>query len=142
VLVALVLAGAASFGTGLASLWRPRLAWVFSAASLAFAASTLVALVAVVAPYVYEQPHHHCPFCLLQRGHGAVGYPLYLLLFAGLVLGGTVGPLGLLEGRQSLRGILPAWRRGQVLAALACQLVLLAMFAWLAVRSNLRLLHP
>ena len=25
--------------------------------------------------YVYELPTHHCPFCVLQREYGYVGYP-------------------------------------------------------------------
>lgn len=47
----------------------------------------MVAIVAFIAPYIYEQPNHHCPFCLLQAEHGYAGWVLYLPLFFGTVTG-------------------------------------------------------
>lgn len=47
----------------------------------------LAAIVAFIAPYVYEQPNHHCPFCLLQTEHGYAGWVLYLPLFLGTAAG-------------------------------------------------------
>jgi hypothetical protein len=47
----------------------------------------LAALVAFIAPYIYEQPNHHCPFCLLQAEHGYAGWVLYLPLFLGTAAG-------------------------------------------------------
>ena len=59
-----------------------------SAGVLAFL-TALAAIVSCVALYVYEHPHHHCPFCILKGGHGYIGYWLYVPLFAAtaLVLG-------------------------------------------------------
>jgi len=50
-------------------------------ASVAVFGLALAAIVAAIAPYVYEQPHHHCPFCILKREYGHVGFALYLPLF-------------------------------------------------------------
>ena len=47
----------------------------------------LAAVVAFIAPYIYEQPNHHCPFCLLQAEHGHAGWVLYLPLFLGTAAG-------------------------------------------------------
>jgi hypothetical protein len=47
----------------------------------------LAAVVAFIAPYIYEQPNHHCPFCLLQAEHGYAGWVLYLPLFLGSAAG-------------------------------------------------------
>ncbi len=47
----------------------------------------LAAVVAFIAPYIYEQPNHHCPFCLLQAEHGYAGWVLYLPLFVGTAAG-------------------------------------------------------
>ena len=47
----------------------------------------LAAIVAFIAPYIYEQPNHHCPFCLLQAEHGYAGWVLYLPLFLGTAAG-------------------------------------------------------
>ncbi len=55
---------------------------LFAGLGLLHFAAALVAVVSCIALYVYEHPHHHCPFCLLKPGHDYVGYWLYLPLFA------------------------------------------------------------
>lgn len=47
----------------------------------------LFAIVAVISVYIYEQPHHHCPFCILKKEYNFLGYALYLPLFLGTALG-------------------------------------------------------
>ena len=47
----------------------------------------LAAVVAFISPYIYEEPNHHCPFCLLQVEHGYAGWVLYPLLFFGTATG-------------------------------------------------------
>ena len=39
------------------------------------------------APYIYEQPNHNCPFCMLQQEYYYVGYLLWGLLGGGLFTG-------------------------------------------------------
>ncbi len=41
------------------------------------------AIVSAISLYVYQAPHHHCPFCLLKANYYYVGYGLYLSLFIG-----------------------------------------------------------
>ena len=82
-----------------------RLSQGYAAASVAFLAVALVAVVASVSPYVYESPHHHCPFCLLKREYGYFGFALYLPLFAGTSAGLASGVLSL-RAPASLRAIL------------------------------------
>lgn len=60
-------------------------------AGVAGLAVSLLAIVAFVAPYVYEDPRHHCPFCILKAEYGYAGYLLYLPLF-----GATAAALGAL----------------------------------------------
>lgn len=62
---------------------------VFSVLSLLTFVISTAALISFISPYFYELPTHHCPFCLLQREYGYVGYPIYFTL-----LGGAVGGLG------------------------------------------------
>jgi len=55
----------------------------------------LAAIISFVSLYIYEHPHHHCPFCILKSGHHYIGYLLYIPLFtaAALALGvGAVAP--------------------------------------------------
>jgi hypothetical protein len=70
-------------------------------AALAFAAA-LAAIVSCVALYIYEHPHHHCPFCILKGGHGFIGYWLYLPLFAATALAIGVGVISLWRRQPSL----------------------------------------
>lgn len=49
-------------------------------ALLAFVVA-LIAIVSYVSLYIYQHPHHHCPFCILKSGHDYAGYSLYIPLF-------------------------------------------------------------
>lgn len=80
--------------------------YLYAGLAAATAGAALVAVVSWVAPAWYEAPTHHCPFCLLARGAGYVGYPLYAALAVGLVAGlasGAVRALGRLDASGALR---------------------------------------
>jgi len=51
----------------------------------------LAAIISFVSLYIYEHPHHHCPFCILKSGHNYIGYLLYLPLFTAAALSLGVG---------------------------------------------------
>jgi hypothetical protein len=99
----------------------------------------LAAVIAVVSPYVYELPTHHCPFCLLQREYGYVGYPLYAALLAGAVAGMGAGMLSAFRNVASLREEVPALQRQLAAVAAAALTVLLALSLALIGRSSLRM---
>ncbi len=63
---------------------------VFAAVAFVMA---LVAIVSFISLYVYEHPHHHCPFCILKSGHNYIGYLLYIPLFIGAALALGVGAI-------------------------------------------------
>ena len=44
-------------------------------------------MVSFLSLYIYELPTHHCPFDVLQLQYRAIGYPLYVSLFAAVVFG-------------------------------------------------------
>ena len=66
---------------------RGRLGRVFGILAGLHLPLALAAVVAFIAPYIYEQPNHHCPFCLLQAEHAYAGWVLYLPLFFGTAAG-------------------------------------------------------
>jgi len=68
-------------GSGGFYLWRRRAAALFAASAAVAFPIALVAIISCIALYVYEHPHHHCPFCILKSGHSYIGYALYLPLF-------------------------------------------------------------
>lgn len=80
-LILLAVALIAALGLGIAAP-RSRLAAILHGlVSIAVFGLALAAIVAAIAPYVYEQPHHHCPFCILKREYGHMGFALYVPLF-------------------------------------------------------------
>ncbi len=81
-------------------------AW-FSLLSLVFLAISVAALISVFCLYIYELPTHHCPFCLLQREYGFVGYPIYGTLLGGAICGLGTGALYPFRTRKSLLASLP-----------------------------------
>jgi hypothetical protein len=104
--------------------------------SLAFI-SALIAIISFIALYIYEHPHHHCPFCILKEGHDFVGYLLYIPLFSAtaLALGsGITAPWrsipSLKEATARLTPLL-AW------SSLTLFLIFYLLSAWIVLDSNL-----
>ncbi len=73
---------------------------------LAFVAA-MAGIVSFVSLYVYEHPHHHCPFCLLKPEYDFQGYWLYLPLFIATAAGLGVGALQPFTRIPSLAVIAP-----------------------------------
>lgn len=123
---------AALLAAGAFLLRTRRGAGIFSALSLGFLLVAVASLVSFFCLYIYELPTHHCPFCLLQREYGFVGYPLYGALLGGAIAGLGVGVLAPFRGRKSLAESLPrlqarlAWS-ACILAALFTLIVALWM---------------
>ena len=136
----LLFGGLAAIGlVGLAAL-RYRAAQVLHGpASLAMFLAALAAVVSVIAPYVYEQPHHHCPFCILKPEYHHFGFALYLPLFLGTGAGSAAGVLALLPQRASLATVSPAIERRLVHASLFGFALFGAIAAWAIARSGLTL---
>jgi hypothetical protein len=66
-------------------------------------------IVAFVSVYVYEQPFHHCPFCLLKSDYGYIGYALYIPLFGATASGLSAGAIQRFARVPTLRDIVPAF---------------------------------
>ena len=82
-----------------------------------FIISTM-AILAFISPYFYELPTHHCPFCILQREYGYIGYLLYAGLFGGAVTGMGVGVLMPFRNIKSLAETLPAFQKKLTIVSL------------------------
>ena len=87
-------------------------------------AVSILSILSFISLYFYELPTHHCPFCILQREYGYVGYPLYIALFGAGIAGMGVGVLMPFRRVQSLAGIIPAFQKRLALISL----VLLILF--------------
>jgi len=76
-----------TLAVGAVFIFRARFGRLFGVLAMLHFPLALAAIVAFIAPYIYEQPNHHCPFCLLQAEHGYAGWVLYLPLFLGAAAG-------------------------------------------------------
>lgn len=116
--------------------WR-RGGWVFAGlCALAFVVS-IAAMISFISIYIYEHPHHHCPFCVIQGEHGYIGYALYLPLFAATVFG--LGLFAMLPFKQipSLRAVIPALAGRHATLSVALFAVFVAVATWSVATSNL-----
>jgi len=80
--------------------------WITIAASLLFVLIAYYAVVYFFGTYVYELPTHKCPFCMMQREYGYVGYLIWGSLFVGTFLVQIWAVMGLYLGvdqRSSVR---------------------------------------
>jgi len=68
---------------------------IYGIASIVFFIISIAAIVSVISSYIYEQPHHHCPFCVIKPEYGYIGYWLYLPLFTATGFGIAAGLLSL-----------------------------------------------
>lgn len=110
----------------------------YALVSAVFLGVALVGMVAGISPYVYGSPHHHCPFCLLEREYGYFGYALYAPLFTGASAGLSSGVLSM-RPPSSLAAWLPT-RAAQLRRISMTGFLVFSVLAGVAVMmSDLRL---
>ena len=132
VLLAMTVAGYAST--------RKRGGYAMALTSVAAFVATITGVIAFLSPYVYEQPHHHCPFCLLKREYGFLGYWLYVPLFVATASGLAAGAIEPFAGVPSLRGLVPVSRSRLARAAAVGFALVAAVATVIILHSNLVLI--
>jgi hypothetical protein len=106
--------------------------------SLTFVVSA-AALISFICLYFYELPSHHCPFCILQREYGYVGYALYATLLGGAVSGLGVGALKPFIAHPSLSRVIPLIQRRLALVSLVMYLLFTLIVSWRMIFTSFRL---
>ncbi len=86
---------------------RPAVA-LAGAAAFATIPLALAAVILEVAPYAFEVPQHHCPFCLLRADAWGLGYPLFAALMLAAIWSFGAGLSALLARKPPIQ---EAWRR-------------------------------
>ncbi|SDF15512.1 hypothetical protein PUH89_04705 [Rhodobacter capsulatus] len=136
-LAALALAGGLVLASGVQALRTGRGHGLFALAGAGYFGAALLAMVSTIALYVYENPNHHCPFCILKPDYGYIGYAFYLPLFGATALALGLGAVSPFTARNSLRTPLPAVMRRLTFWALAGFAAYGAVTVWVIARSNL-----
>lgn len=98
------------FRVGIHVVWTGRAGGVYALVSVFFFVCGLFSVIVFISLYVYEMPTHNCPFCLLQKEYGYIGYPMYLFLLAGVIPGVAVGGIGRFGAVDSLRDVVARLR--------------------------------
>lgn len=91
---------------------------------------SMASIISFISLYYYEMPTHHCPFCILQREYGYIGYPLYIALLGSAVCGMGAGVLMPFRKRESLSEIIPPIQKKLVLVSLILLLVFTALVTY------------
>jgi hypothetical protein len=112
----------------------------FAAAAAVAFVTALAAVVSFISLYVYEHPHHHCPFCLLQGGYDYLGYALYGPLLAATVLALGLGATHPFRHAPGLAPVFPALARRLALWSAGLFALFTAVATWAVASSNLILL--
>ena len=125
--------------SGLIFYHRARAGYLFSVAATVTFLISAASVVSFICLYFYELPTHHCPFCLLQKEYGFIGYLLYATLFSGAVAGIGTGVLMPFRKVGSLLRIIPSMQRSLTLVTLACYLLFTLIVGWKMIFSTLKL---
>ncbi|MCP4284216.1 MAG: hypothetical protein GY792_07180 [Gammaproteobacteria bacterium] len=132
--------GIAATGFGLWYLHSNRGGMIFAGSALLAYIVGLVAIVSCVALYIYEHPHHHCPFCILKGGHDFMGYYLYIPLFIATALAMGVGAIAPFREQPSLSAIIPTVSRRYIVVALLSLLCFYLIASVAILNSNLSMM--
>lgn len=128
---------ASTVSSGVYFYLKKKGAYLFSLLSGATFLVSLASILSFISVYFYELPTHHCPFCILQKEYGYVGYPLYMVLFGGTISGMGVGVLMPFRNIKSLSEVLPSIQRRLAIASSILFILFTAIVTYRMVFSGL-----
>ncbi|MDP1606481.1 MAG: hypothetical protein Q8L93_07580 [Rhodocyclaceae bacterium] len=114
--------------------------YLVALASAAAFVAAIAGIISFVSLYIYEHPHHHCPFCILKPEYDYQGYLLYIPLFAATAAGLAVGALQAFRRVPSLAEVVPRTAARLAGAAAVGYLIFAAVATAMILRSNLILI--
>lgn len=133
---------ALTFSLGAVYYSKGKLGGFFAVAGGLFFLVASVSFISFISLYFYELPTHHCPFCVLQREYGYVGYLLYAALITGAVSGIGVGVLMPFAGISSLSDSLPRIQKKLTILCLASYLLFTGISTYSMVSTDFTLGLP
>jgi hypothetical protein len=96
----------------------------------------IASIITFISLYFYEIPTHHCPFCILQGGYHFIGYPLYICLFGGVLLGLLVGIFEPLKKIGSLTDIIAKTQQKWAIMSMVLIAIFTLICSWPIVFSS------
>ncbi len=126
-----------TIASGLWFYFRKKGAYLFSISSVVTLLFSLASILSFISVYFYELPTHHCPFCILQKEYGYIGYPVYLTLLGGSISGMGAGVLMPFRNHKSLFEIIPSIQKKLAITSLVLFLLFTAIVTFKIIFSNL-----
>lgn len=130
---------AATACAGLYFYRKGRGGYLFSGVSFLTFIIAIASLISFICLYFYELPTHHCPFCILQKEYGYVGYALYITLLGGGMAGMGTGALQPLSKQGSMPHVIPALQKRLTALNLILYLLFTLIVTYRLLFSPLRL---
>jgi hypothetical protein len=129
----------ATFTVGARLFLNGKGGYLFAAISGITFIVSITSIISFISLYFYEMPSHHCPFCILQKEYGYVGYPLYILMLSGTVTGLGAGLLQRFSKKESLEKIIPAIQRKLAAVPVISFFLFTVIVTWQILFSNFKL---
>jgi len=104
--------------SGVVAVTKGRGWYLFAAGAAGQFLAAIAALISFISLYFYELPTHHCPFCILQKEYGYIGYLLYGLLIGGVISGVSAGAAEMFKTRGTLAGMIPQFQRSAAITSM------------------------
>jgi hypothetical protein len=123
--------------TGTFYLYRSKGGLIFALSAIGAFIAALVSIVSYISLYIYEHPHHHCPFCILKSGHDYAGYTLYIPLFLAVAMALATGAISPWRNIPSLRQAVAIDSSRITYASLILFVVFYAMSTYWVFQSSL-----
>jgi hypothetical protein len=137
--VAFYAAMSATLSSGSYFYLKGRGGWLFSASSVVTFFVAAASSISFICLYIYELPSHHCPFCVLQKEYGHVGYVLYAALLGGAVFGMGTGTLMPWRDHGSMIRVIPPLQRRLTAITLVLYFLFTLIATYWIVSSSFRL---
>ena len=127
------------FITGLLCLISDKayLRYLLSVFNAVFLFAALASVISFISMYIYELPTHHCPFDIMQREYGFIGYLLYISLFLGIFFGLLPGIFHTFKKTLSLQKTVLKLEKKWIFFSFGCLTVFVFTVTYRIVSSNL-----
>jgi hypothetical protein len=127
---------ALTIASGVYYSFRHKGGYLFSSMSAVTFLISILSIFSFISLYFYQLPTHHCPFCILQKEYGYIGYPLYAALLGAAISGMGVGVLMPFRKIESLSEVLPSIQRRLTLASMVLFLIFTAIVSYRMIFSD------
>jgi len=107
---------------------------IFTASFLFIALASVVSFISM---YIYELPTHHCPFDIIQKEYGYIGYPFYLSLVCGIFFGLLPGIFNRFKSILSLQRTVHEIERLWIVFSMSSLIIFVIITTYQVVASNL-----